>query len=212
MSAAIWRDVAPVTLATLLWAVAPPPVLAQGSSRSCIELDAGSVEQEICRDDGLFALEEAMQKLLAQAFPKSLVGARSGFAGEQLRWKRGRDDCLNAPDRRQCLVDKYRLRVAEIQARYGLVTASGPFTWVCRELPPDEVVATFFATDPPSLIATRAGKTSFMMLTPGSGGARYRGPHESLQERGQEARITWEPVASEMFCRKKPKEPDVEKP
>ncbi len=208
----MWRAVAGLLFVSLVCGGLPPAALAQGSARSCIDLDAGSVEQEICRDDGLYALEEAMQKLLAQAFPKSLVGARSGFAGEQLRWKRGRDDCLNATDRRQCLVDKYRLRVAEIEARYGLVAATGPFTYVCRELPPDEVVATFFATDPPSLIATRAGKTSFMMLTPGPGGPRYRGPHESLQERGQEARITWEPVTSEMFCRKKPKAPDVEKP
>lgn len=212
MSEAPRRDFLRVTLASLVCCSFPLAALAEGSSRSCIDLDAGSVEQEICRDDGLYALEESMQKLLAEAFPKSLVGARSGFAGEQLRWKRGRDDCLNAVDRRQCLVDKYRLRVAEIQARYGLVTATGPFTWVCQESPPDEVVATFFATDPPSLIATRGGKTSFMMLTPGPGGPRYRGPHESLQERGQEARITWEPVTSEMFCRKKPKAPDAEKP
>lgn len=212
MSEAAWRDLLRVTFAPLLCCSFPFAALAEGSSRSCVDLDAGSVEQEICRDDGLYALEESMQKLLAEAFPKSLVGARSGFAGEQLRWKRGRDDCLHAADRRQCLVDKYRLRVAEIQARYGLVAATGPFTYVCQEAPPDEVVATFFATDPPSLIATRAKKTSFMLLTPGPGGPRYRGPHESLQERGQEARITWEPVTSEMFCRKKPKAPDAEKP
>ena len=212
MSEVARRDLIRVTLGSLLCFSFPFAALAEGSSRSCIDLDAGSVEQEICRDDGLFALEEAMQKLLVEAFPKSLVGARSSFAGEQLRWKRGRDDCLNTTDRRQCLVERYRLRVAEIQARYGLVTATGPFTYVCQEAPPDEVVATFFATDPPSLVATRAGKTSFMLLTLGPGGARYRGPHESLQERGQEARITWDPVASEMFCRKKPKVPDAEKP
>ena len=45
--------------------------------------------------------------------------------------------------------------IAELQARYRLVPANGPFRFMCEDNPTNEVVVTFFKTDPPTIIAER---------------------------------------------------------
>ena len=58
----------------------------------------------------------------------------------------------------------YRRRIAELQARYRLVSAKGPFWYSCDGDPRNEVVVTFFKTDPPTLEAERGDQVSLMYL------------------------------------------------
>ena len=68
------------------------------------------------------------------------------------------------------------LRITELQAKYRLVPATGPVTYACDGDPKNEVVVTFFKTDPPTLIAERGDQVSLMYLQPAASGARYQGP------------------------------------
>jgi heat shock protein HslJ len=68
--------------------------------------------------------------------------------------------------------------------------------------PADEVIATYFQTDPPSLIAERGDQTSLMFLEPSASGARYVGRNESLWEHQGEATVVWGYQEPEMRCRK----------
>ena len=65
------------------------------------------------------------------------------------------------------------------------------------------MIASFFATDPPTAIAQRGDQVSFMVQQPAASGARYQGRNESLWEHQGEARIAWGYESPEMQCRVK---------
>jgi len=91
-------------------------------------------------------------------------------------------------------------RIAELQARYRLVTSKGPVFYGCDGNPANEVVMTFFETDPPTLIAERGDSTSLMYLQPSGSGSKYQGRNESIWIKGNDATVTWGFEAPEMKC------------
>ncbi len=123
---------------------------------------------------------------------------------EQRGWIKGRDACWKSEDRRGCVEGEYRRRIAELQARYRLVPSTGPIPYVCDGEPGNDVVASFFRTDPPTLIAERGDSVSLMYLQPSGSGARYQGGNETFWEHHGEARVTWGYGAPEMRCAKTP--------
>jgi membrane-bound inhibitor of C-type lysozyme len=54
----------------------------------------------------------------------------------------------------------------------------------------DEVVVTYFSTEPSTLIAERGDSVSLMTIQPSGSGARYQGRNESFWEHQGEARIS----------------------
>jgi membrane-bound inhibitor of C-type lysozyme len=72
--------------------------------------------------------------------------------------------------------------------------------YACEGDPRNEVIATFFQTDPPTVIAERGDRVSLMYLQPSGSGAKYQGRNESLWEKAGEALITWGYGTKEMRC------------
>jgi len=103
-------------------------------------------------------------------------------------------------DRHACVDEEYRRRIAALQAWYRLVDASGPVRFACGGNPANEVVVTFFRTEPPTLIAERGDSVSLMYRQRSASGTRYRGRNESFWEPQGEARITWGHGTPEMQC------------
>jgi len=93
-------------------------------------------------------------------------------------------------------------RIAELQARYRLVPQQGPVTYQCDGDPRNEVVVTFFETDPPTAIAEHGDSVSMMYLQPSASGAKYVGRNETFWEKSGEALVTWGFEAPEMRCKK----------
>jgi uncharacterized protein len=122
---------------------------------------------------------------------------------EQRGWIKGRNECWKSDDKRGCVKTEYERRIAELQARYRLVAATGPVFYACDGNPSNEVVATFFQTEPPTLIAERGDSVSLMFLQPSGSGAKYQGRNESLWEHRGEAVVTWGHGAPELRCKKK---------
>lgn len=122
---------------------------------------------------------------------------------EQRGWIKGRNECWKSDDKRACVEDAYVRRIAELQAGYRLVPGEGPFRFVCDGNPASEVVATFFQTTPPTLIAERGGSVSLMYLQRSGSGAKYQGRNESFWEHQGEASVTWGYGAPVMRCAKK---------
>ena len=118
----------------------------------------------------------------------------------QRGWRKGRDECWKADDRRACVADAYRLRTAELQARYRLLPPTGAATYRCGAQPGDAVTATFFATDPPTAIAERGDQVALLYQQPAASGARYQGRNETLWEHQGEAAITWGYDTPELHC------------
>lgn len=183
----------------------PLSALAQGPSFSCDKVEAESVEETICQDEELSGLDRRLADVYEAASKKGADEQPSVLRAEQRGWIKGRNDCWKSADQRNCVRDIYQRRIAELQATYRLVPETGPITYQCSGdngggLLGDELVVTFFETDPPTLIAERGDSVSLMFLEPSASGARYQGRNETFWEHQGEATATWGFEAPEMKC------------
>jgi uncharacterized protein len=176
---------------------------AAGPSFDCRKVEAGGIPDMVCKDDRLAALDRKLAEVFAAASRKAANERPRLLQAEQRGWVKGRDDCWKSDDKRRCVEDAYRSRIVTLQARYRLVPSTGPVFYACDGDPRNEVVATFFQTEPPTLVAERGDRSSLMVLQPSASGARYQGRNESLRENQGEASITWGLGAPEMRCRRK---------
>jgi uncharacterized protein len=169
----------------------------------CDAVAPDSIAATICRNPALAALDRQMADVYAAAEKKK---PSASLAAEQRGWVKGRDDCwkAKADERVACVRDAYRLRIAELQARHGLVAARGPFRWQCDDNAATSFTVTFFATEPSTLIADRGDETALMYQQPSGSGTRYAGPNERYWEHQGEATIVWGTGAAELRCAKAP--------
>ena len=174
---------------------------AEGPSFPCDRVEAGSIEELVCRDSALSGLDRSLAETYAAAQAKAVNEHPPVLKTEQTGWIKGRNDCWKSDDVVGCVRAEYERRIAELQARYRLVDATGPFGFMCNGEPANEVIVTYFATQPPSLIAERGDSVSLMFLQPDDTGESYRGRNESLRLSGDEALVIWGYQMPEMRCR-----------
>ena len=178
--------------------------MATGPSYNCDKVEADSIEEMICKDGELSSLDRKLSRVYADAARKATNEHPPVLKAEQRGWIKGRNDCWKADDERACVQSAYQSRIAELEARYRLVADSGPVRFVCEENPANEVIVTFFQTDPPTLIAERGDSVSLMYLQPSASGTKYQGRNEIFWEHQGEASITWGYGAPQMRCKKAP--------
>src|SRR5262245_22603179 len=109
-------------------------------SFDCTQPPKSSIEEMICGDDRLAELDVKMAEVFAQAQTKVSKSKASQLKADQSGWIKSRDDCGKADDKRQCALDAYQRRIAELQATYRLVPPNGPQTWFCNNDSKDEIV------------------------------------------------------------------------
>jgi len=191
-------------LAFLIYEAGVGNTLAAGPSFDCSKVEKDSIEELICKDDELSALDQKMAKVYATAAKKAANEHPPVLKAEQRGWIKGRNDCWKSANKGKCIEESYRRRIAELQARYRLVSATGPFWYICDGDPRNEVVVTFFKTDPPTLGAERGDQVSLMYLVPSGSGSKYEGRNESFWEHQGKATIVWRYGSPEMHCSKRP--------
>jgi uncharacterized protein len=175
---------------------------AEGPSFDCRKA-SGSIEEMVCQDDELSTLDRKLAEVYAKATKKAINEHPPVLKAEQRGWIKGRNDCWKSQTPRVCTASAYRLRIAELQARYRLVPLKGPFWYFCNDNPRDEVLVTFFQTDPPALIAEHGDQVSLMYLQPSGSGSKYRGRNESFWEHQGEAVVVWRYGSPEIRCKKR---------
>jgi len=181
--------------------------VAASPSFDCRKVSVGSIEELVCKDEELAAMDRKLAEVYASAVQIAVNEHPPMLKAEQRGWIKGRNDCWKSADRRKCVEESYRMRIAELQARYRLIPETGTVRYECDGIPANEVIATFFQTDPPTLVAERGDNVSMMYLQPSGSGAKYQGRNESLWEHHGEALITWGYGAPEMRCQKIPMKP-----
>jgi len=190
---------------TALWALCPGSYShAANPSFDCAKVRTPSAEALICADASLSALDRQMAQVYAAALKKARHEHPPVLKAEQRGWIKGRNDCWKSPDLNQCMTESYRLRIAELQARYRLVTPTSTVRYACDNQPANEVLATFFNTNPATLIAERGDAVSFMVQQPSASGVRYQGRNEWLWEHQGTATIAWGYNSPEMHCQGAP--------
>lgn len=169
-------------------------------SFSCAEVAAGSIEELICQTSALAELDQKMAGVYQQASAKAVNQHPPVLKAEQRGWVKGRNDCWKADDRVQCVTESYRLRIAELQARYALLKGIGPVHFQCDGLPAKEVIATYYPTEPATLLAEFGDSVALMYQQPAASGSKYQGRNESFWEHQGEATVVWGYDAPEMKC------------
>lgn len=173
---------------------------ASGASFDCHQVQSGSAEAMVCADVELSALDRQLNQVYAAALKKALNQHPPQLKEEQRGWIKGRSDCWKSANQRQCLVESYQLRIVELQTRYRLLAPIAMVRYACDGNPANEMTATYFSTNPASLIAERGNAVSFMGQQRSASGARYQGRNEWLWEHQGEATVVWGFDAPEMRC------------
>jgi uncharacterized protein len=171
-----------------------------GPSFDCAKKLTSSVEQRICADPKLAALDRQMADVYAAATAKATDADAQSLAALQRGWIKGRNDCWKSADVPACVETSYRQRIAELQARYRLLAPVGTGRYQCPGTPPREATAEFFETDPPTALVDFAGTTQFMFVAPSGSGARYTGGNRQFWEHQGVAMIRWGAAAPEINC------------
>ena len=187
----------------LLLLLSSGTIRADGPSFNCSKVAPGSIEEMICKDENLSALDVKMAEVYKKASEIAVNEHPPMLKAEQRGWVKGRDDCWKSDDKKKCVEDSYILRIAELQARYRLVPGNGPVFYYCDGNKSKEVVMTFFQTDPPTLIAEFGDSVSLMYLEPSGSGSKYEGRNESAWIKGNDATVAWGFEAPEMNCKVK---------
>ncbi len=181
------------------------PTKASAPPACRVNPEPGSIAAQVCADPGLRQLDQQLAEVYAAARRKAVNERPPVLKAEQRGWIKGRDDCwkAGAAGTMACVRDSYVLRIVELQARYRLVPVLAVQRYGCDPAhPADELMATYFATEPPTLIAERGDQVSLMVRQPGIDGARYLGRNESLWEKGAEVRLVWGYGQPEVTCNK----------
>ncbi|MFV0597535.1 MliC family protein [Shewanella sp.] len=181
-----------------------PAMAAEKPSFDCSKVQAGSIEEIVCQDAGLTKLDQQLAEVYAQATDKAKNEQPPVLKAMQRGWVKGRNECWKSEDKRACVESSYQTRIAELQAQYRLVEMIGPVFYACEGYPANEVVVSYFKTEPATLIAEHGDQTSLMFVQPSGSGAKYQGRNESLWEHHGEAKIVWGYEAPEMTCVVKP--------
>ena len=202
-------------LAVLAVALVAAPLRAQGPAFDCAKAD-GEVEELICQDEGLAALDRKLDEVYKAALAKATNEHPPVLKAEQRGWIKGRNECWKAQGEdnpafltaswpatsvRDCVEGQYQLRISELQALYRLVPEKGPVFYACDNNPANEVVATFFETDPPTARVERGDRSVTVWLVPAGSGSKYEGQNLELWTKGDEATMTW--LDEELKCQVK---------
>ncbi len=190
--------------ALLVGAAGTPSAAAEGPAFDCAKA-SGEIETLICEDAELAALDRELAGVYAASL-QALKGvadekkAVKSLKAHQRGWIKGRNDCWKAGDKRRCAGDLYKTRVAELQARYALAPGGEPVFYVCNRNPADEIVATFFPTDPPAARLERGDRQVIALQTRAASGSKYVADFGIMfWEKGGEAQVEW-PEGAKFEC------------
>jgi uncharacterized protein len=199
-------------VAVLLAAPCGASAQAKGPAFDCAKAQ-GEVEQLVCKDEALAALDRKLDEVYKAALAKARDDVPQFLRTEQRGWVKGRNDCwkakagdpvfLTASWRvsgvRECVEGNYKLRTSELQALMQLVAPKGPVFFECND--GGQVVATYFDTDPPTARLERGDKTVTAWLVPAGSGSKYEGQNVEFWAKGKDAMVTWQ--GTELKCASK---------
>lgn len=179
----------------------PMVVFAQGPTFSCAKA-TGEVETLICSDASLAALDRKLDAVYKAAAAKAKGTLATQLREEQRGWVKGRNDCWKAKDKtwitatwtvdtvKGCVDAQYRLRTSELQAVWRLLPPKTVF-YACQNNPANEVVASFFETDPATIRLERGDRTKTLWRIGAPGEGNYEGQNVSLVHKGNELQVSW---------------------
>jgi uncharacterized protein YecT (DUF1311 family) len=150
----------------------PAATLAEGPTFDFAKAQ-GKVEKLICSDASLAALDRKLDEVYKAATANAKGKLGTQFLEEQRGWVKGRNDCWKAKVQiwipatwtfdtvKDCVNAQYRLRTSDLQAVWRLAPPK-TVSYICQNNPANEIVASFFETDPATIRLERGDRTVTM--------------------------------------------------
>lgn len=192
--------IAPALLACI--AAWPAMAGAAGPAFDCRKA-AGEVQQLICRDDALAALDRRLDRTYKAAAAQAKGALAKRLRDDQRGWVKGRDECWKATQQtwitaswtvstvRDCVDAQYRLRTSELQALWRLVPPTTS-RQACNGSPANEVVLNDFATDPPTIRLERGDRSVTLWQVGAADAGTHEGRNVALLKREDGGvKISW---------------------
>ena len=197
------------TLVSFAFTAAPAAALAgpqvTGPAFDCAKV-TGQVEQLVCQDAALAALDRTLAQAYAAAtksWPQNVAAEQRAY---QRGWIKGRDDCWKEPDVRACTERSYRTRIVELQIRSGQLQAPAPVGYACSGGEDKPFLVTYYQeTDPKSAVITYGDAQVIALAAPSGSGARYTAHLVELWEHQGEAAVAW--FGTRLTCRPRGADP-----
>jgi uncharacterized protein len=180
----------------------PAAALAEGPTFDCAKAQ-GEVEKLICADAALAALDHQLDAAYKAATAKAKGPVATELRETQRGWVSGRNECWKANGQQTwitatwtvdtvkgCVDAQYRLRTSELQALWQLVPPK-TIAYACQNNPANEVVASFFATDPATIRLERGDRAVTMWLVGAAGAGKYEGQNVDLVHQGNSLKVNW---------------------
>jgi uncharacterized protein YecT (DUF1311 family) len=198
MNASLFHRVLPALAVSA--AALPVAALAATPTFDCKKA-GGEVEKLICSDDALAAQDVALAKAYQAAMAKATGKLATSLKAEQRGWVKGRNDCWKANGQetwitatwtvktvKDCVDAQHRLRTSELQAVWQLLPPR-TVRFACQNNPANEVVASFFDTNPPTIRMERGDRTHTLWQVGAPANGLYEGQNVSLVRQGDGLKV-----------------------
>lgn len=153
---------------------------------------SGQVEQLICSDEALAALDRSLAdtyRVALQNFPQAELAS---LQAEQRGWIKGRNDCWKAEDVSSCVRLSYQTRIVELQITSGQLIAAEAVGYACEGNEGRPFFAAFYSqTTPASVVLTLGNDQLIAFIAPSGSGARYSAAGVEFWEHHGEASVNW---------------------
>lgn len=161
---------------------------------------SGQVEQLICADTALAALDRKLgetYRIAQEHYPNDELPT---LKTEQRGWIKGRNDCWKAAHINACVTQAYQTRIVELQISSGQLSAPTAVAYDCGDPDKTPLFAAFYKdADPASVVLTSGNDQVIAFIAPSGSGARYATEGLEFWEHHGEATVNW--FGAELKCR-----------
>lgn len=165
--------------------------LAAGPSFDCASA-SGQVEELICKDEKLAALDRQLADLYSAAEKRSSTADAASQQSKQRDWIKRRNACSRDTDVRACVDMAYRTRIIALQIMSGQIAATTSAAYTCEGHGSTPFLTAFYNdTDPPSALLTYGSDKVTAFIAPSGSGARYVADGVEFWDHHGEAMVTW---------------------
>jgi uncharacterized protein len=166
--------VAPAETAAAPVAEVPAPV-PQPTGPVTPSFDCAKAESEaetmVCADYGLAALDNRLAEVYAAELAKP--NASKDLAATQRGWVKGRDECWKADDKKLCVEEEYRTRIAELQINSPDAMAASAVEFKCDDNSKPFTMAYYNALDDKPAVITLGNDQAIIFPQPAASGTQY---------------------------------------
>ncbi|MBP6309908.1 MAG: MliC family protein [Arenimonas sp.] len=157
-------------IAMIAPAAVPPPAEPVKPSFDCAKTEH-EAETLVCTDYGLAALDNRLAELYAAELAKP--GASKDLAATQRGWVKGRDECWKADDKKLCVEESYRTRIAELQINSPGAMAATAVEFKCNDNSKPFTMAYYNELDDKPAIITLGNDQAIIFPQLAASGAKY---------------------------------------